>query len=143
LRRPLSQVLGSFSHNPGGGFQNAFSDDSVIEKLIGIIRELGHFPVTGELRIKRHKDASFPNDKVFYAHFGSREGVRNAVVEYSRTHPGFEDVPPLCGPIASNGDESSADGKPANGKVGFVYLMKHGRHYKIGKTNATGRRDTN
>jgi hypothetical protein len=25
--------------------------------------------------------------------------------------------------------------------VSFVYLMKHGKHYKIGKTNAMGHRE--
>lgn len=61
---------------------------------------------------------------------------------YCNSHLGFDDVPALCGPIASNGDkESDTEEKPATEVVGFVYLMKHGKHYKIGKTNATGRRE--
>jgi hypothetical protein len=122
--------------------QDAYGDDEVIQKLIGLIRELGHFPVTGELRIKRRNDSSFPNDKVFSAHFGSRARLKEVVVEYCRSHGGFDDVPDLCGPVSSNGDEeSSTDEQPATAVLGFVYLMKHGKHYKIGKTNATGRRE--
>jgi hypothetical protein len=64
------------------------------------------------------------------------------VVEYCRTHAGLDDVAALCGPVASNGGkEPSPDDQPATDVMGFVYLMKHGRHYKIGKTNATGRRE--
>lgn len=123
-------------------FRGAFEDDALIEKLIGLIRELGHFPVTGELRIKKHSDSSFPNDKVLAAHFGPRSGLKKVVTEYCRAHAGFDDVLPLCGPIASDGDdESRPDESTANEIVGFVYLMKHGRHYKIGKTNAMGRRE--
>jgi hypothetical protein len=120
---------------------DAFDDDELIEKLIAFIRELGHFPVTGDLRIKKRSDSSFPNDKVLSAHFGPRARLREVVAEYSRTHAGFDDVLPLCSPIAPNGDESSADEKPATEIIGFVYLMKHGKHFKIGKTNATGRRE--
>lgn len=122
-------------------FQDAYSDESVIQSLIGLIRELRHFPVTGELRIKRHKDKSFPNDKVFYTHFGYRGGVRKAVIEYCRTHPGFDDVLALSAATTSNGNESVAREKVQARVVGFVYLMKYGKHYKIGKTNATGRRE--
>jgi len=48
----------------------------------------------------------------------------------------------LCEPVASHGDKgSSADEQTSTEIVGFVYMMTHGRHYKIGKTNATGRRE--
>ncbi|HEV2400513.1 MAG TPA: GIY-YIG nuclease family protein [Candidatus Sulfotelmatobacter sp.] len=123
--------------------QDAFTDDSLVEKLIAFIRELRRFPGTGDLRLKKRSDATFPNDKVFRNHFGSVARVKEAIVEYCRTHPGFDDVPALCGPIASNGDQPSADEEAASAPdvVGFVYLIKHGKHYKIGKTNAIGRRE--
>jgi len=129
-----------FVPNP---LQGAFSDDVLIEKLIAFIRELGRFPGTGDLRLKKHNDPAFPNDKVFGSHFGSRAQIRKAVIEYCGSHAGFDDVPPLCGPIASDGDKKAAvdDERPTEVLAGFVYLMKHGRHYKIGKTNATGRRE--
>lgn len=122
--------------------QDAYADDELIEKLIRLIREIGRFPATGDLRLKKRSDSSFPNDKVFASHFGSTSRLRKIVTEYCRSHAGFDDVPGLCGPVASNGDaESSTDERPATETVGFVYLMKHGKHYKIGKTNATGRRE--
>jgi len=112
-----------------------------MEKLIAFIRELGRFPAKGDLRLKKRDDPTFPNDKVFDSHLGSRARKRQVVVEYCRSHAGFDDVPPLCGPITSNGDEDPGiDKKPTTEAVGFVYLMKYGRYYKIGKTNATGRR---
>lgn len=122
--------------------QGALSDDVLLEKLVAFIRELGRFPGTGDLRVKKHKDPTFPNDKVFDNHFGSRDRLRNAVVEYCRAHVGFEDIAPLCGPAAPKGNEAPDDEERLTTEtVGFVYLMKHGKHYKIGKTNATGRRE--
>jgi hypothetical protein len=37
----------------------AFSTDFLIKKHIEMIRELGHFPLEGELRIKRQQDKTF------------------------------------------------------------------------------------
>jgi hypothetical protein len=123
--------------------QAAFSDDELLAKLVGLIRELGRFPGNGDLRLKKRNDSTFPNDKVFGSHFGSRARLREAVIAYSRSH-GFEDVPSMCGPIVSGKSESTDDKTGATQVVvGFVYLMKHGgrREYKIGKTNAMGRRE--
>jgi hypothetical protein len=122
--------------------QGAYEDDELIKKLIALIRESGRFPATGDLRLKKRSDASFPNDKVFASHFGSTSELRKVVIDYCGSHAGFDDVPALCGPVAFNGDEEPSTNEQASGEVvGFVYLMKHGRHYKIGKTNATGRRE--
>jgi hypothetical protein len=120
--------------------RDAYDDDELIEKLIGLIRESRRFPSTGDLRLKKRTDASFPNDKVFAAHFGPTAQLRTAISNYCHDHSEYSDVPELCRPV-SKGDTASADVKPATEIVGFVYLMKHGRHYKIGKTNAIGRRE--
>lgn len=120
--------------------QDAFSDDLLLEKLAAFIRELGRFPANGDLRIKKRNDPAFPNDKVFDAHFGSRQRLRRAVVKYCQAHPGFDDVVALCGPAPAEAETGKKD-KAAEVVVGFVYLMKSGKHYKIGKTNAAGRRE--
>lgn len=120
--------------------RDAFTDDFLLEKLVAFTRELGRFPANGDLRLKKRNDPTFPNDKVFDSHFGSRQKLRRAVVEYCQTNLGFDDVVTLCGPISA--DEAPAKvTKAAKVVVGFVYLMKSGKHYKIGKTNAAGRRE--
>lgn len=120
--------------------QDAFSDEMLLGRLVDFIRELGRFPANGDLRIKKRNDPTFPNDKVFDSHFGVRQKLRRAVVEYCQSHTGFDDVMALCSPIPSV-DEAPKREKNAQVVVGFVYLMKSGKHYKIGKTNAAGRRE--
>jgi hypothetical protein len=125
---------------PNTFLKDAFTDDFLVEKLIALIRELGRFPGKGDLRLKKRSDPTLPNDKVFSSHFGPVAKLKHVVVEYCRTHPGFDDIPTLCGPI-SLGDKQPSSDKPITEVVGFVYLMKHGKHFKIGKTNAMGRRE--
>jgi hypothetical protein len=121
--------------------QPPFSDGAVLEQLIGLTREIGRFPGRGDMRLKKRSDPSFPNAKVFAGHFGSATQQRKALLEYCRTHPGFDDIPALLAPFADSDIGASAPKTEPEVVVGFVYLMKHGKHYKIGKTNATGRRE--
>ncbi len=121
--------------------QTKMRDEILIEKYIGLVRELGRLPVEGEIRRKAKEDRAFPAHTVF-SRFGGKQKLLNAVATYCRKTPGFDDVLELCtvflkGPLAwalPNGER--------NPKIAteFVYLMKSGKHYKIGHTNSVGRR---
>jgi hypothetical protein len=46
-------------------FQTAYDQDMLLEKHIGLIRELGHFHVSGEVRRKSKQEPTFPSHTVF------------------------------------------------------------------------------
>ncbi len=119
--------------------QGAYEEAVLIEKYIDLTRELGQLPVQGELRLRRQTDPSFPNDKTFQR-FGSKSELISKVVEYCRSHSGFDDVLVLV-PADSPLDSRPPEQKASPEEVGVVYRMKSGRHYKIGKPNAIGRRE--
>lgn len=119
--------------------QIAYEDDWLIEKLISIIRELRRFPVEGELRLKRKQDKGFPSASVF-DRLGKKAELARKVIEYTNGKEGFADIVEICTPIARaiEREPSSREDQPT---IGYVYLIKSGRYYKIGRTNALGRRE--
>ncbi len=119
--------------------QAAYSDETLLDKLAELCRELGHFPVTGELKLKRRSDANFPSAKVF-DRLGFRHQVAVRLVDHCRKRGDMEDVIAMCAERAADSPEveETPESEPA---IGFVYLFKSGRYYKIGKSNAAGRRE--
>ena len=71
---------------------------------------------------------------------GNKKKLAATIVNYCRTHDGLEDVIELCTPHVGVEDSSSIVTTEAAQQDGFVYLMKSGRFYKIGRTDAVGRR---
>lgn len=119
-------------------FQGAYNKDFLMEKFTALVKELGHVPVKGELLIKSKEDKTFPNEKVFYKE-GKDELLRE-VVSYCQRHPGNEEVLALCMEKLPHSDTRDAK-KKAKVETGFVYLMRSGRHYKIGRTISVGSRE--
>ena len=119
--------------------QGAYDDTWVLEQLIAFIRELGHYPVSGELRMKAKDDVVFPHHNVF-RRLGRKAELAHKVIEYCEGHSGYEDVVDICSPIAKKEGERTKR-SPDNFEVGYVYLIKSGKHYKVGRTNAPGRRE--
>lgn len=119
----------------------AISNDEVILKLIALIKEIGRFPVEGEIRLKKIQDPTFPTHQVFDK-FGGRKKLATSVMAYCRARNNFEDVIDAC--VAYIGNDESESGQATESgtgdRDGFVYLMKSGRFYKIGRTDAVGRR---
>lgn len=121
-------------------FQAKTSDKVLLEKYIGLARELGRIPIEGEIRRKARSDASFPHHGAFNR-FGGKQKLLATLAEFCRQNSGFEDVLALCGEHAHTSAHASTDkGREAKVATGFVYLMKSGPHYKIGRTNSVGRR---
>lgn len=118
--------------------QGKYDDNTLIEMLVDFIRELGHYPVKNELRMRANNDASFPHDTT-YQRLGKRSEVALRVIGFCRDRGDFEDVIEICRPIAAKA-KSRDDTTTAPDPGGFVYLMKSGKYYKIGFTNAPDRR---
>lgn len=122
-------------------WQGAIEEKELFEKLIGFIRELGHFPVMAELRMRANSDPDFPNPKTFNSRLGSKPEMITRVRAYCEGRGDHGDVLALC-PHLGNDSPPERHAKAKSEEVfGFVYLLKSGRFYKIGHSNAVGRRE--
>ncbi len=139
------------------GFQpnqlrTAYDEEALIQKFIGLARELGHFPVATEIKMKARSDEGFPWHNTF-GRFGPKRQLAAKILGYCKSRAGYDDVVALCRPVAERlGEqrqpEDFADApsinSPDSTKEGYVYLglLKLGREkrYKIGKAVLVERR---
>jgi len=117
----------------------AYDETFLIEKFIGLARELGHFPVSRETKMKARSDDTFPSYDAF-ARLGLKQKLAAKILEYCRNRTGYEDIIALCEPIAARVSQEAQEPDDADAsttKQGYVYmaLLKLGREkrYKIGK----------
>jgi hypothetical protein len=122
--------------------QPAYDESWIIEQVISFIREIGKFPSPLELRLKAHQSSSFPNDNTIRSRLGNVSEMANKIKGYCEGKPEYLDVLNICKEkVASRLEEISRPySQKSNIEFGYVYLMKSGRYYKIGKTGDIGRR---
>ena len=123
-------------------FGSAYDTDFLIIKYIELIRELGHFPIEGELRIKKKADIDFPSHGGFSQLGSKRERVRK-IIEYCQGKSEFDDIISHCSEIAESTHNKPDLINSDSDKIGYVYLIRHGtrNEYKIGRTNNPIRRE--
>jgi hypothetical protein len=122
--------------------QQPFRETSLIEKFIPIMRKFGRFPVTAEMRLEKRSDANFPNEKTLKDRFGTRQQFAAKILAYCQSHAGLEDIVAICtATLNVQHTETEDEGTPDNADRGFVYLIKSGRFYKVGRSNSAGRRE--
>lgn len=123
-------------------FASAVPEKDLLAALAILTRDLGHFPIDAELRQRARCDPQFPSHSTF-RRLGRKRERAEALRKYCLAH-GMDDVAALCQPIANapEGSRSEPDVEAdADDEFGFVYLLKSGGFYKIGRTNAPGRRE--
>ncbi|MBM4066925.1 MAG: GIY-YIG nuclease family protein [Planctomycetes bacterium] len=119
--------------------QGSYEDEWVIEKFITLIQELGRYPVMGELRLKAKQDKNFPSHSVF-SRVGKKAELARKIIEYCKRKGGLNNIVEICQPITRTSQPEYTISEEQQ-VIGYVYLMKSGRYYKIGRTNALGRRE--
>jgi hypothetical protein len=118
---------------------SAVPDHRLLGKLAELIRELQHFPVTAELRMKARTDPEFPSHNTF-RRFGGKAGLAAKLQTFAREQ-GYEDVAEICGRLAFAPDAEPESALTDDLEFGYVYLLRSGRFYKVGRSNAVGRRE--
>jgi len=118
--------------------KTAYDESLLMGKYIALTRELGRLPVKADMKLKRRSAADFPDPLTF----GSKLELVKRVAAYCQKRAGYEDVLLLCGQYAPpRATKAPKDVEPAQDEIGYVYLMKSGKFYKVGRSNAAGRRE--
>lgn len=119
----------------------AYDDATLLDCYAKLIREMGRLPAWNDLNVKANSDPSFPSATVF-DRFKPKEEMVKRVIEHCREAGGWDEVIALCEAYTPRGRRNSEEEVGVDeGKIGFVYLVKSGRFFKVGKTNSAGRRE--
>jgi hypothetical protein len=119
-------------------FQVAYDDGDLLRSVADLARSLGHFPTSAELRLARRNEPSFPSEGAI-SRLGNKAVLARRVSAFCFEQSGYDDVIAICSEVVQTSAALPAAGTEA--ALGVVYLMKSGAHYKIGRTNALGRRE--
>jgi hypothetical protein len=90
--------------------------------------------------MKARSDSSFPSAATL-ENFGSKPKLVKTVMDFCQDRTGYEDIVLLCAKYAPRVNKASDVPGSAGKTMGEVYLMKSGRFYKLGRSNAAGRRE--
>ena len=120
-------------------FNQSYNDDVLLEKFAVLARELGRVPVVSEWQLKARRDKTYPSSSALQR-LGSKQKLIARVLEFVRQREDYSDVVPLLSASASAHDIAIQE-PTKRISTGLVYLMKSGRHYKIGRTVSVGSRE--
>jgi hypothetical protein len=113
-------------------------DNAVIAALIPLIREKGRWPVSGEMRIYSREHPGFPSENTIRAR-GDRATLACILLKYCSNKPELNDIVKICEPLTVV-DQNDEEFDSQEQIQGYVYLMKSGQFYKIGKSKSPDRR---
>ncbi|MFH0941625.1 MAG: GIY-YIG nuclease family protein [Chloroflexota bacterium] len=122
--------------------QSAYDEQFLFDKLISLIREIGRFPTSIEIRLKANKSDNFPYPQTLRERLGKKAELINKLLAHCEGKPEYSDVLAICrGVAAVTEKEPEQNSKEADVEYGYVYLMKFQRVYKIGSSKNPERRN--
>jgi hypothetical protein len=117
-----------------------YDDDTVLGLLVDELRRLGHMPTIAEMRLRRREDPAFPSQGVC-AKWGPKRALVAKLAAFCKERAEYADVLEIVVPLLDLPDLVMKDASGESGEFGYVYLLKAGRHYKIGRSASFDRRE--
>ncbi len=111
-------------------------DEILLNSFAELALENGVIPTEPDLMLRKKDDPSFPN-KLAFRRLGGRDQLLEKVAEYCK---GKDKYAPVLNFLQDGISESLKHKIESLGVKGFVYLLRSGKKYKIGRSNAVGRR---
>lgn len=111
--------------------KDAHDRKALVHSLTSLAANLGRFPTQADVMLAKQADPSFPSMSSFDKHLGLRARMTEAVREYATVHVEFASVLPLLPRAEHTAEEAPAEGQEADGAV---YMLRLGKHYKIGRS---------
>ena len=117
-----------------------FSSDLVLRKYAEAVRYFGRVPADIDIRMYSRSRQDFPGHTTFTSHFGNKAGLVAALVEWVHENEDFADLIALLPEQKEELPERTENIPSPSPAEGFVYLLKSGNHYKIGRSEELERR---
>lgn len=120
--------------------QQPIDETTLLQALAQTVRELGHWPVVTELKLRSKQVPGFPSHNTF-RRFGTKDEQIAKVAAYCEEAPGWKDVAGILRTSNTEPAEPDEGGMDApTAAIGYVYLLKVSRHFKIGRSSSFERR---
>lgn len=126
---------------PPRGLTKKKSTASVLQIYASICRKIGKVPSSPEVRLYLNQSDVGISHNALLGHFGSKAALDEALLSYARSAEGAGDILAMFN--LEDGKTSSSQPRPHDSKAaqdGWVYLLKSGNYYKIGKSTDVERR---
>jgi hypothetical protein len=110
----------------------------LVERLAALAVQLKRFPTQAEVKLARRADPTFPSHNTF-SKLGNVEQRIDLVRKLASEHAEFREALDYLPAPEAEPDDSAANAQSGRGD-GSVYMLKLGKHYKIGKSFSVPRR---
>ena len=134
-----SDALSAAGFSPNA-LQRRFDSEAMLTKIIEACRHHGRVPTIAEFKLARRRDPNFPSKGAIAGHFPTRTALLAALARRTAEDDTCHDIAALLPSELSAADSNALPSRPTKAAEGYVYLLKSGDHYKIGRSDELERR---
>jgi hypothetical protein len=119
----------------------AYDEVELLDKYARLALRLKRLPAVADMRLSIRNGFQFPDYGTFKKRFGGMPQLVARLLQYCKSRDEYVDLVGFCEGYMARSNDEPAESAPSTEAIGFVYLIKSGRFYKIGRSNAAGRRE--